>query len=98
MRRLAPHAIGILGTVLLVSWAGRIDRVAMLMMKRTFEPQTGLFLGALALLVLAGFLLAAPAPDRLLPGIQSASVTVTTVGCLLLGYGLGQGFGSKGED
>ena len=75
--------------------------------KRTFEPQTGLFLGVLALLVLAGLLLAAPAwwprpslprnsfPDRLLPGIQSTSVIVRTVGCLLLGYGLGQSLGSR---
>ncbi len=140
MRQVVPHALGVVGAVLAIWWAGRINRVATVMTLKTFEPQVGLFLGALALLVLAGFVLAAPvwwprprfprtriswylaaiygivglflatpslvvalapwlpatasrilltAPDRVLPGIQSTSATVRTLGCLLLGYGVG---------
>lgn len=148
MRQLVPHALGVIGCVLAIWWAGRINRVAMEMMRQTFEPQVGLLLGALALLVLAGFLLAAPgwwprphlprtrlswylavvygiiglslaapslviavpwlpagisrvlltAPDRLLPGIESTSATVRTLGCLLLGYGLGLSLGEKRDE
>lgn len=37
------------------------------------------------------------APDRLLPGFQFTSATARTIGCLLLGYGVGQSVGGQGD-